>query len=195
MVRPAGVPGGGDARRSRWEERWLGQPADEALFADAGLAGLAGLAAVAAEAGPAGLLAEPADAGAAGELAESALLAEAGPAGLFALFAEAGAAGELAELAEAGPAGELAELAEAPVDADEGAGAEESDGASVIPAAGGCAPLSMGAATAVPAPMPSAAIVPTASHVFFWSFIVSSCYRDAGRSPASCPDITKTRGR
>ncbi|SDU84181.1 hypothetical protein [Jiangella alkaliphila] len=159
VVRPAGVPGGGDARRSRWEERWLGQPADEALFADAGLAGLAGLAAVAAEAGPAGLLAELADAGAAGELAELALLAE------------------------------------APVDADEGAGAEESDGASVIPAAGGCAPLSLGAATAVPAPMPSAAIVPTASHVFFWSFIVSSCNRDAGRSPASCPDITKTRGR
>ncbi|SDS22624.1 hypothetical protein SAMN04515669_0614 [Jiangella sp. DSM 45060] len=140
------------------------QPADEAL------SGVDGLAAVAAEAGSAGEFAEFAEAavfalaGSAGEFAESAVLADAGSAGLF---ADAGSAGEFAEVADAGSAGEFAETAEFADD-----GAEEPDDTSATSAAGVCAPLRMGAATALPAPRPSAAIVPTASHVFFWSFIV-----------------------
>ncbi|WP_053205217.1 hypothetical protein [Jiangella muralis] len=136
-----------------------GQPADEALsgvdglageVADAGSAGLFGVVALVAEAGSAGEFAEVAEAGSAGSAGESAVPAE------LAVFALAGSAGELAEFAEF---------------ADDGA--EEPDDTS---AAGACAPLRMGAATALPAPRPSAAMVPTASHVFFWSFIVVLLY-------------------
>jgi hypothetical protein len=159
-------------------EKVLRQSADEALLLDEALAALAG------ELGELAEFAELADAGLAGLAAVAGL---AGLAGLFAL------AGEVAVVAEAGLAGLFADtglFAEAPDEAPFcGAGWEESDGESTTPA--GWAPLSMGAATAVPAPRPSAVIAPTASHVFFWSFIVSSWER--GRRCGSGVVLTSQR--
>ncbi|WP_026876382.1 hypothetical protein [Jiangella gansuensis] len=104
-----------------------------------------------------------------GEAGELAVFADAGEAELFAVFGEAGV------LAVFGDAGEAGLLAEAAVFAEAGLLAESDadDGAwlSLTPA-GASAEFSRGAATALPAPIPSAAMVPTAIHVFFWSFIV-----------------------
>lgn len=136
--------------------RW-GQSAEDALEGLAGLAALFGLAGEFAVFGEAG---------------ESAVFGDAGDAGLFAVFGDTGEAGESAVFADAG---EAALLAEAAVFAETGVLAESDadDGAwlSLTPA-GASAEFSRGAATAVPAPIPSAAMVPTAIHVFFWSFIV-----------------------